>query len=143
MSEPPPDDRLEIPLAFAPDDIDRPFWEGCARGEFLLQRCPRSGRWRWPAGADPETGSGLEWVPASGRGTIHTFTILHKAYREKWAARVPYNVVVVELEEGPLFHSNLVDCANEDIRVGMPVELVFQQSEGGPTLPCFRPRPEA
>ena len=59
------------------------------------------------------------------------------------APHVPYNVVVVELEEGPLFHSNLVDCANENIRVGMPVELVFQQSEGGPNLPCFRPRRDA
>jgi hypothetical protein len=140
MSPKPVESPVEKALRFAPDDLDRPFWEACERGEFLLQRCPQSGRFHWPAGADPETGSGLEWVPASGRGTIHTFTILHKAYREEWATRVPYNVVVVELEEGPLFHSNLVDCANENIRVGMPVELVFQQSEDGPNLPCFRPR---
>ncbi len=53
---------------------------------------------------------------------------------------MPYNVVVVELEEGPLFHSNLVECANGDIRVSMPVELVFENTEGGATLPLFRPR---
>ena len=127
------------PLDYAADDLDRPFWEGCERGEFLLQRCPKSGRWHWPAGADPETGSGLEWVPASGRGSVHTFTIIHKVFREAYAERVPYNVIVVELEEGPLFHSNLIECANEDIRVGMPVELVFEK-QAGTTLPRFRPR---
>lgn len=130
----------QSPIDYAPDDLDRPFWEACQRGEFLLQRCPTSGRYRWPAGADPQTGSGLEWVPASGRGSVHTFTIIHKVYRQEFAARVPYNVVVVELEEGPFFHSNLVECANEDIRVGMPVELVFCRRDDGVNLPCFRPR---
>ena len=86
------------------------------------------------------TGSGLEWVPASGRGSVHTFTILHKTYRPEWAERVPYNVVVVELEEGPFFHSNVVGCANEDIYVGMPVELVFERDADGVNLPRFRPR---
>ena len=96
-------------------------------------------RWHWPAVSDPETGSGLSWVRASGRGTIHTFTILHKVFRPEFAERVPYNVIVVELEEGPFFHSNLVDCANEDIRVGMPVEVVFRERDGA-VLPLFRPR---
>jgi len=127
-------------LDFAPDELDRPFWEGCQRGEFLLQRCPHSGRWHWPTVSDPETGGPLEWVPASGRGTIHTFTILHKAYRPEYAEQVPYNVVVVELEEGPLFHSNLVECDNADIRVGMSVEVVFERVDDELTLPRFRPR---
>ena len=131
------------PLDYAPDDLDRPFWEACERGEFLLQRCPESGRWHWPAVADPQTGSGLEWVPASGRGTVHTFTVIHKVFRKEYAERVPYNVIVVELEEGPFFHSNLVDCANQDIRVGMPVEVQFQKMDDGTILPLFRPRPDA
>ena len=77
--------------------------------------------------------------PASGRGTIHTFTILHKAYRAEYADRVPYNVIVVELEEGPLFHSNLIGCENAAIRVGMPVEVVFDRIDDELTLPRFRP----
>lgn len=126
-------------LDFALDDLDRPFWQGCQRGEFLLQRCPRSGRWHWPAVSDPETGGALEWVPASGRGAIHTFTVLHKAYQPDYADRVPYNVIVVELEEGPLFHSNLIGCDNAAIRVGMPVEVVFDRVDDELTLPRFRP----
>ncbi|MBW1883466.1 MAG: OB-fold domain-containing protein [Deltaproteobacteria bacterium] len=137
-----PIDPVDSIIDFAPDDLDRPFWEGCQRGEFLLQRCPRSGRWHWPAGADPETGSDLEWTAASGRGTIHTFTIIHKAFRPEFAERVPYNVIVVELEEGPFFHSNLIECENSEIRVGMPVEVVLERLDQGMTLPRFRPRSE-
>ena len=130
------------PHDLAPDALDLPFWEACQRGEFLLQRCPASGRYHWPAVADPETGATLEWVAASGRGTIHTFTILHKVYRASHADRVPYNVVVVELEEGPFFHSNVIDCDNDDIHVGMPVEVVFEKRSDLLTLPLFRPRRE-
>jgi uncharacterized OB-fold protein len=81
-------------------------------------------------------------VPASGRGTVHTFTVLHKVYRKDYAERVPYNVVVVELEEGPFFHSNLIECNNADIHVGMRVEVVFERQSDELTLPLFRPRIE-
>jgi uncharacterized OB-fold protein len=128
------------PLDLAPDDLDRPFWEACRRHEFWLQRSGRTGRYHWPAVCDPETGrEGMEWVPATGRGVVHTFTIIHQAYRPDLAERVPYNVVVVELEEGPLFHSNLVGCANQEIRIGMPVEVVFDDVSEDVTLPRFRP----
>ena len=53
-----------------------------------------------------------------------------------------YNVVVVELEEGPFFHSNVIDCDNDDIHVGMPVEVVFEKRSDLLTLPLFRPRRE-
>lgn len=129
------------PRDLAPDELDVPFWEACRRHEFLLQRSSRTGRYHWPAVCDPETGrEGMEWVPASGRGVVHTFTIIHQPFRPELAERVPYNVVVVELEEGPLFHSNLVGCANEDIRIGMPVEVVFEDVSEDVTLPRFRPR---
>jgi uncharacterized OB-fold protein len=131
------------PRDFAPDELDLPFWEACQRGEFLLLRCPESGRYHWPAVSDPETGSNLEWVPASGRGTIHTFAVLHKAYRREYAGRVPYNVIVVELEEGPFFHSNLIECDNAEIHVGMRVEVVFERQNDQLTLPLFRPRSES
>ncbi|MBM4265375.1 MAG: hypothetical protein FJ144_01975 [Deltaproteobacteria bacterium] len=129
------------PLDFAPDDLDRPFWEGCRRHELLLQRSRSTGRYHWPAVSDPDAGrEGMEWVRASGRGVVHTFSIVHQVFRPELADRVPYNVIVVELEEGPFFHSNLVDCPNEAIRIGMPVEVVFDDLTDEITLPRFRPR---
>src|SRR5439155_859657 len=53
---------------------------------------------------------------------------------------VPYNVVIVELEEGIRLHSNVVGCANEELRVGMPVEVVFDKVSDEVTLPRFRPQ---
>ena len=133
--------RIRHPLDFAPDDLDRPFWEACRRHEFLLQRSSRTGRYHWPAVSDPETGrEDMEWVRASGRGVVHTFSIIHHAFRPELAARVPYNVVVVELEEGPFFHANLIDCPNEAIHIGMAVEVVFDDLTDEVTLPRFRPR---
>ena len=127
------------PLSLAPE-IDREFWEGCRRHEFLLQRCRVSGRYHWPAVSDPETGrANMEWVRASGRGVVHTFSVIHQIFRPEFAERVPYNVIVVELEEGPFFHSNLVDCPNDEIRVGMPVEVVFEDVSEDVSLPLFRP----
>ena len=133
--------RVRDPLDYAPDDLDRPFWDGCRRHEFLLQRSGVTGRYHWPAVSDPDSGrEAMKWVRVSGRGVIHTFTIVHQAYRADLADRVPYNVVVVELEEGPFFHSNVVDCPNEAIRIGMQVEVVFDDVSDEVTLPRFRPR---
>ena len=128
------------PLDCVADDIDAPFWEACRRHEFVLARCRASGRWHWPAVSDPVDGLELDWLPASGLGAVHTFTVIHQIFRREFADRVPYNVIVVELEEGPLFHSNLVECAKEDIRVGLPVEVVFDDVDAEVTLPRFRPR---
>jgi len=132
--------RNPHPLDLAPDDLDRPFWEGCRRHEFLLQRSSITGRYHWPAVCDPEAGrDGMEWVRASGRGTVHTYSIIHQVFRPELAERVPYNVVVIELDEGPFFHSNLVDCSNDEIQIGMAVEVVFEDVSDEVTLPRFRP----
>ena len=80
----------------------------------------------------------MEWIEASGRATIHTFTVIHRPFLPSWADDVPYNVVVVELEEGPLMFTN-VTCANEQLEVGMPVEVTFLDMPGKGTLPQFRP----
>ena len=132
--------RVRHPLEFAPDDLDRPFGEGCRRHESLLQCSRVTGRYHWPAVCDPEAGrAGMEWVRASGRGVVHTFSIIHQAFRKELADRVPYNVVVVELEEGPFFHSNVVGCPNQAIHIGMPVEVVFSDVTAEITLPHFQP----
>jgi hypothetical protein len=78
-------------------------------------------------------------VKVSGRGTVFTWTVFHKVYHPAFSADAPYAVVAVELEEGPRITSNLVDCPLEDIRIGMPVEVVFDDVTGEITLPKFRP----
>ena len=123
------------------DDIDMPFWDACARGEFLVYRCGICERSYWPAAMCVQHGNrDMAWVAASGRGIVHDYVIMRHAYRPEHADRVPYNVSVIQLEEGPFFHSNVVDCPVDELRSGLAVDVVFEPHESGLTVPRFRRR---
>jgi hypothetical protein len=85
----------------------------------------------------------VEWSQVSGRGTIHSYTVVRRAPGPAFAADVPYAVVLVDLAEGPRMLSNLVDADVEAIRIGDPVEVVFDAVTDDITLPRFRPAPAA
>ncbi len=125
------DGRL-APSDLVPDELDRPFWDACNRHEFLLHRCARCGTHYWPASCcTRHGGDDMEWVPASGRGTIRTFVVYHQAFHPRVADEVPYNVCVVELDEGPFFHSRVVGCAPNELRIGQRVQVVLESSVRG------------
>ena len=81
----------------------------------------------------------MVWTKASGRGKLHTYTILHRTLHPGFESRLPYNVAVVETEEGPFVFSNIVGCKNEDLRVGMPLEVTFDDAAPGLSIPKFKP----
>ena len=124
----------------APGPLERPFWDRCRRGELRIQRCDRCRAWRHlPRARCPECGSpDLSWQPVSGRGTVWSFTVCHPPVLPAFADRVPYNAVVVELEEGPYLVSNLLDCPNEEIVVGMAVDVVMVAVDDDLTIPQFK-----
>ena len=133
-------DTLAIIRAFGGDPLDLPFWEACRENKFLLHRCDVCGRYYWPASLCTEHGGqSMQWVPASGRGTLYTYTVLHHAYTPAMKDKVPYVVGVIKLDEGPFFHSNVIDCPLEAISIGMPLEMTMTQHESGLTMPVFRP----
>src|SRR5262245_43859835 len=119
------------------------FWDGCRRHELRLQRCRRCGTWRHqprpmcPQCRSPE----YEWARASGRGTLYSFTVVHAPTLPAFAARIPYNVAVVQLEEGPFLVSNIVGCASDQLRIGMAVLVEFEDVSEHLSLPRFRPQP--
>lgn len=127
-----------------PTTVSRPFWEATARGEFLLQRCSRCGAHVfYPRYSCTDCGSPeLEWRPARGTGTLYTYTVARRPTHPAFAGRVPYVLAVVELDEGPHVTTELVDCDPDSVRIGMPVEVVFEDPVDGIALPLFRPRAE-
>ena len=117
-----------------------PFFAAAKERRLVVQRCARCGTLRFPPRelCTSCLSTEIEWADVSGRGEIFSFNVMHQVYHPAFAAEVPYAVVVVKLAEGPKMISNLVDCPLDAIRIGMPVEVVFETMTDEITLPKFR-----
>ena len=119
------------------------FWAGCNRGELMMQRCAQCKIFRWlPRPMCPSCNSlEREWVKVSGKGAVYSYTIITHPVHPAAVGRVPYNVAQVQLEEDPalILVTNLVGLKSEDIRVGMRVQVLFEEHEPGVKLPKFKP----
>jgi uncharacterized OB-fold protein len=69
-----------------------------------------------------------------------SFNVMHQVYHPGFAAKVPYAVALVELDDGGRMLTNVVECPIESLRVGLPVEVAFEQRSAEVSLPQFRPR---
>jgi uncharacterized OB-fold protein len=125
-----------------PTPETRPFWEAAHRHELTLPRCRACGAYVfYPRAACPHCLSAdLEWCRLSGRGTLHTFTVVHRGLKN-FPLAAPYVIAIVELAEGPRLMTNLIGIEPDParLRVGMPVEVVFEDVTPEVTLPRFRP----
>ena len=120
------------------DDGNRMFWDACAAGELRVQRCITCGHLRYPISTVcPECLSeDAAWELLSGRGTVVSFCIFRHAYNEAWRDRLPYNVALIQLEEGPRMLSNVHGVSPDEIRVGLEVKVAFEVEQGF-SIPVF------
>jgi uncharacterized OB-fold protein len=123
------------------DEESRGYWEALARHELYFQRCRECGTKRFPPRAVCPVclSSATEWVRASGKGTVYSFTVTHQNHAPGFRESLPYVLAVVELAEGPRMMTNVVGCAPDDVRVGMAVEVEFEDVTPEVTLAKFRP----
>ena len=106
-----------------------------ASGKFMIQRSPRSGRHVfYPRLSEPVTGDSLEWVEACGRATVYSVTVLHPKPPE-----AAYNLVLIDLEEGPRLMSRVDGIAADQVEIGMQVQAKIIE-ENGQALLVFEPR---
>jgi uncharacterized OB-fold protein len=126
----------------APGPLDRVFFEAAARGELLYQRCPGCGhRQFYPRALCTRCGGDTAWATASGRGVVHTFTIVRQNGQPPFKDKLPYAVAMVELEEGVRMMGNLTGCPVGGVRIGMRVEAYAIECEKGMAVPFWRPAP--
>ena len=127
-----PDRTLPAPIV---DSFTAPFWQAASEGRLLIKRCKACGEAHWyPRPFCPHCGSDhADWVPASGSGTIYSFTVTRKA------GPVPYVLAYVTLDEGVTMLTNIVDAEMEALHIGQRVNVTFRQAEGGGAVPLFRP----
>ncbi|TDA69526.1 MAG: Zn-ribbon domain-containing OB-fold protein [Clostridia bacterium] len=122
-----------------PDTDTQTYWEGCKRSELLIQRCLSCEKlYFYPRMLCPHCmGRKYEWVKVSGRGVVYSYTLIRRPPVS--GLEVPYILAIVELEEGVRMMSNIIDCKEDEIDIGMKVEVIFQPVSDEIYLPKFRP----
>jgi uncharacterized OB-fold protein len=135
--------------AARPDPTDRDdvqFWAALQNGALCIQRCASCATLRHP----PRPlcaqcgGTRHEWRPVLGVGEVWSFTVIYPPTLPAFADRTPYNAVVVRLDEGVFLVSNLIECPNSELAVGLRVELALTRVVAGSdadddlVLPLFR-----
>jgi uncharacterized OB-fold protein len=130
------------PLPLIVPESER-YWQGAKDHELWLRYCNDCRKtYFYPRDICPECFSrNTEWRKASGRGTIYSYCIVHRGPLPSFREDAPYVVVLVDIEEGGRMLTNLVDVepSPDAIKVGMPVEVTFDDVTGEVTLPKFRP----
>lgn len=110
-----------------------PFYQAAAEGRFMIRRCNACGRAHWyPRALCPFCWGDTAWEEASGRGTVYSYSVMRRT-------DPPFSIAYVTLAEGPTMLTSLVQCDLDALSIGMAVELVWQPTEGGPPMPCFKP----
>ena len=125
-----------------PGELTRPFWEGAARGALLHPRCDDCGQAFFPPHVVCQKcrSAGWSWVESAGRGTVYSFTVVHRAPQPGFDP--PYVLAVVDLDERLELMTNLVGVSPDDVRIGQRVRVEWR-SFGDITLPMFTPDEEA
>jgi uncharacterized OB-fold protein len=117
----------------------KPFFDAARHHQLAVQKCDNCGKLRFPPAplclaCDSPRSS---WVAVSGRGTVFSFTVMHRAYHP--AFKAPYTLAVIELDEGVKITSNVVGIEPSRVKCGMAVEVMFDRLSDEVTLPRFRP----
>jgi hypothetical protein len=131
--------RFDLP---SPDLETQPFWDAAKEERLLIRRCRTCGEHHfYPRPFCPACWSDdVEWVDASGRARLYTWSIVYQNDLPPWPERVPYVAAVVDLEEGPRMQTNIVDCEFDRLADGLALEVVFRPTSDDFTIPVFRPR---
>lgn len=121
-------------------DLTRPWWDACREGRLLLPRCKDCGKhfFRPEVACTHCFSLNWEWDEASGRGTLYSYSEVHRAPVPGY--KTPFTFAIVHLEEGPTMFSNVVQCAPGQLQIGMPLQVVFEELTAEVMLPKFRPQ---
>lgn len=130
--------RFDLPTI---EDDTRPFWDAAREGRLLLRSCRACGvRHYYPRPFCPSCWSDdVEWVEASGRASLYTWSTVHRNDLPPFHEQVPYVAAVVELEEGPRMMTRLVGCDEAEITMGMALQAEFEPLTDEVTIVVFRP----
>ncbi len=129
-----------VPVPQVESDV---YWQGAKNHELWLRNCNDCGNaYFYPRDISPCCFSrNTDWRQASGKATLFTYAIVHRAPHMGFVGDVPFVPAMVELEEGPIMPTNIVmdDPTPENLQIGMPLEVVFEDITEDISLPKFKP----
>jgi uncharacterized OB-fold protein len=123
------------------DPDSAPYWDGAKAGKLMIQRCKKTGqaflysRQLVPGVVDSE----VEWIEASGKGEIYSFTVARRPAGAAFQGDCPYVIASVTLAEGARIMSNVITDDVDTVKIGMPVEVFFDSVSDELTIPKFKP----
>ena len=127
----------------APDEVTAPFWQACRERRLVVQRCTDCETHRAPPSAVCADCGSFDFTfdESAGRGRVFTYTVVYHAGHPAVMDAVPYPVAVVRLDDcgGVKLTSNIVGCHYDEVRVDMPVEVVWDEVSADLIVPRFRP----
>lgn len=131
--------KLPLPHAYG---MAEEFYKFCKQHELRFQRCTKCRKWRHvPRDMCAKCGSfDWEWAKSSGRGKVFSWTTVMQPMLPQFASLVPYSPAVIEMEEGVRMVSLVVDVPPDELKLDMPVEVVFEDVTPEVTLPKFKRR---
>jgi uncharacterized OB-fold protein len=133
-------DTLSSRALPAPDNASLHYWQSAADGKLVLQRCVNCGKCQfYPRALCLTCAGATEWIEASGRGTLYTFTVIRQNRSEAFVSLSPYAVGIVQLDEGVRMMSNIVECDLDRLEVGMALEVLLLKAADDVGLPFWRP----
>ncbi|MEX1007704.1 MAG: OB-fold domain-containing protein [Acidimicrobiia bacterium] len=123
-----------------PSELSQPYWDGCARGELRFQRCASCGlATHTPALICAHcTSRELAWEASAGTGSVYSWTTVWRPQTPAFV--VPYQPIIVDVDEGFQMLSNLVGCEHDAVHIGMRITVEFHTIADGTMLPYFRPK---
>jgi len=127
----------ELPIP-TPNPDSQAYWDAAREDKLVIRRCASCTALHFmPRHLCPHCWStDLQWVQASGKGTVHSFSVIRRAPLQSYAPRVPYVVALIDLDEGPRMFSNIVGDGALETQVGSRVDVCFE-ARGDYKIPQF------
>jgi uncharacterized protein len=130
--------RAAVPHA-TPGPLTAPFWQGCAEHTLLFQRCAACSTADFPPAEHCRQCLSFDvaWERSAGRGVVYSWTVVYRAATPVF--ETPYAPAIVTLDEGYRMLTNVIGASTDELRVGLAVQVDFNEVDDGLWLPYFRP----
>ena len=120
-------------------DITKPFWEAAANNKLIIQKCAACGKSQFYPRlfCTHCLAEDLIWIDCTGKGTVYSYTINHRAPNPFMKDRLPYVVAAIDLDEGVRMIANIIDSPIDQVKIGAKVHVVFEKVSEDMSLPQF------